>query len=189
MRLLIDQFIVYLFSYLSLHLPAFIFLTIMDLRNDPQVPFRNSEDAKIIFHSPTRRMIWSVSELYCLPRSALSRLAGQSWLDKGKPSGGQEKGLNRHPSREKWAPVKHLQGLGKVWDKTPKCHPTFLLAAPPFACVCVDTITCSPKFYHHFHHCPSFGLPLMPRSVYAESIVYPKEEGNWWRNLAEDFKY
>ena len=147
-----------------------------------------SEVTKIIFHSPTRRMIWSVSDLYSLPRSALSRLAGESWIDKGKPSGGQEKGLTDIRQGRNELQWNIRRAWGKCGVKPQSATPLFFLLLPLLR-VCVDTITCSSKLYPHFHHCPSFGLPLMPRSVYAESIVYPKEGGTWWRNLAKDFKH
>lgn len=92
-----------------------------------------SEVTKIIFHSPTRRTIWSVSDLYSLPRSALSRLAGESWIDKGKPSGGQEKGLTDiHQGRNE------LQwNICRAWGKY-GVKPHFSSCCSPF-CVFVWT--------------------------------------------------
>lgn len=86
-----------------------------------------SQVTEIIFYPAIRRMIWSDFNLYSLPRSALNRLAGESWMDNRKPSGGGEKGYPRYPSRENLAPKKHFQGLGKEYNETQSPTPLIIL--------------------------------------------------------------
>lgn len=115
-----------------------------------------SEVTKIIFLSPTRRMIWSESDLYSLPRSALSRLAGESWIDKGKPSGGREKGLTDIHQGRNGLQQNICRAWGKCGIKPQSATPLFFLLLRLLR-VCVDTIICSSKFYHRFTTVPLLG--------------------------------